>query len=521
METFTTIENIPNDSNFVSNALSYRNNENLDEYIAKVIEFQAKYKTPDEIKKFNKHLAEIIIVYTKDNEKIRNEMDEIDIVIKKQEALNDKLKQFIDGTYQCIKVNIKEPVDIKLPIDTFSDTDIQKMRDKSIITSEIYQTEIHWRQIMKKYPSNENKISFIKIMDDKISKNKEKMINNMNTIFRNNIVKNKVNHFRNVFYSTNEIVNKYNIDISMPALGETIIMQHVENVPTMEASIEAQMVASIEAPMAAPIVPTIVEQIEMMQQEIAKPITITPQLPIANVIPQPQLPIANIIPQLPVSKPIANVMMPLPLLSELLNEKKHLSNIAPIDIFLEQICRYGQRCAHINNPLRCGRNHIVIGTPCYSGEIFTNKINKGDVIPQEFCKDEIIWDKSRCHNIYCTYLHGAGRIRYLDNFKSKSSNETYNNIERKRKQEDDISYVDVNTKKPSISSEPSPKQNPLREENKYPGYIPYPSSYPPPAPSYPQPALSYPQPALSFPPSSPAFSSYYYLYPNNGFQNKQ
>jgi hypothetical protein len=256
-----------------------------------------------------------------------------------------------------------------------------------------------------------------------------------------------------------------------------------------------------------------------------------PQLPIAkpisNFMPQPQLPISNVMPQLQL--PIAN-------------EKKHLANISPIDIILEQTCRYGQRCSNINNPLRCGRNHIVIGTPCYSGEFFGNKINKGDVIPQEFCKDEIIWEKSRCHNIYCTYLHGSGRVRYLENFKSKSSNETYNNIERKRKQEDVSSNGDVNAKKvdldamldsyhkkQSISREPSPKQNPPREENKLTSYTPHiipPKQNPPreenKLTSY-TPYIPYSQayPPLP-PPPPPAFSSYYYpyLYPPNGFQKQ-
>jgi len=259
-----TIENIPNDSNFTSNAISaqsYVSNEDLEAYIAKIFKLQAKYKTPDEITIFKKHLNDLFIFYIKEKEKISNQMDQIFKTIKQKEEMKDTLQKIIDGTYECIKVTIKEPVEITVPINTFSDKDIHIMHNKGIITTEIFSSEVLLRHIIKKYQSNEDKISYINRLDDNILTNNQKIINYINKLFRINIIKHKINYIKNVLYNTNEIVTKYNLDIS--------IFQSIT------ATMEEPIVALMETPMDV-IAPTLVEKSEVSEIKTSIPPPMTP-----------------------------------------------------------------------------------------------------------------------------------------------------------------------------------------------------------------------------------------------------
>ncbi len=122
-----TINNIKYEPNAVSN-------EELDEYIAKINKFSSEYNTPEQISKYSKSMSDIYSACCNNIRNTYKKMDEIFDNTKNLQKLKEKIKQFIDGTYECIKINMNNPdFDITLPIDTFSDENMQKLFECSFL----------------------------------------------------------------------------------------------------------------------------------------------------------------------------------------------------------------------------------------------------------------------------------------------------------------------------------------------------------------------------------------------------
>ncbi len=536
-------DNIINDVNHANHAISAIDtvsDEDIDVFIANIFKLNAKFKTLEEIKKYNAHLTQLVNIYTREIEKnIRTNIDEIFNNIQKLEKLKDKIKQLIDGTFECIKINMNNPdFDITLPINTFSDENLKKLLDKGLITNDIYQEELEWRQINKDYQSNETKQIYIQELDKKISMNKEEIINNINKNFRINIIKQKIYIIRHIIFSNNNLVdyyNKYNIDSSYPPmfgnLFGKLFNQMSEPVQVSEPILVSEPVQVSEPILVSePIIvsePILVSEpvmdecpppqmLEQTQKRIPRPMT--PPLRVLNspkeikksMTPPPRVmeqPLENTPKE--IKKSITSSPVPYFVASDV--SLPASQNIAPTDLYLEKFCYYGKTCANIDDPSKCGFNHTVIGTPVHD-KYNSNKINKGDVIPREFCRNEKPWEgtNSRCHNINCTFVHCIGRVNFLRKNYKPNTNEP--EPERKRKR-DDYDTPEYNPPKSKASS-PEPVRNLHKTTAPLPVYEP-----PQPVRNPPLPMFNPPRPMYN--PPLPVYNPYYYnpYYNQNDLRN--
>jgi hypothetical protein len=444
-----TIDNILNNIKSDYNAI---NNEEFNEYIADMNAFNAKYKTSGEIKECSINLNSVYSIINSNFVKIREKIDEIFNSIKDLEKQKEKITKLIDGTYECIKVNMNNPdFDIKLPIDTFSDENIQKLFEKNIINHSVLQEEIKMRQIKKDYPTNETKLVYIKELDDKIVMNKQEILNNINIILRINFIKNKIQTIKQHMYINNQFIDickNYNIDI-YPKLNFQEIIQESGSEQNSKPCQELIEELVLNPDLVVDDIPPPPQMLEQNLNNIKKPMT--PPLNIKKSMTPPLNIKKPMTPPLNIKKPMTpppNIKKPMtpppnikkPMTPPPNSNMKELSvvpstnvNIAPEDIYLEKICRHGMQCNFINDPSKCGYNHIIIGKPI-PDKFSSNKINKGDVIPPDFCKSEKPWEKSniRCHNINCNLVHCTGRVSFLKKYYTPTTIE----YTRKRKHEE-------------------------------------------------------------------------------------
>jgi hypothetical protein len=336
---------------------------------------------------------------------IINKIDVFFNNITSNKIIGDKIKKYINGTFECIKINMKNPdFDITLPIDTFSDEKIQKLFEKGIISEKVFAEELQWRKIIKDYPTNEFKLAYIMELDYFISQDKQEINNNIKKLCSFNILKNNIMTVIRRINDNRQISllrKKYNI-------GETDEMAQAIHSTVVEASTVSEASTSTEGVLEQvqlPLTPVMTDMSLLVLPPMA--VDINTHVP-PPMTPPPMTPLPIILSQLFECK---SDEQPIKKLTLSINTNTEL-NIAPTDIFLEKTCMYGKQCTHINNPIRCGFNHIVIGEPIQPN-FSQNKIKKGSIIPKEFCKNEKLWNNQRCRNINCCYVHCVGRVNFV------------------------------------------------------------------------------------------------------------
>ncbi len=380
-------DNIPNCNSEVQQAINAVSDEELNAFNDNIALLLAKYETDENISKYMKELNQSMMNCGKEIIKITTKLDEIFNKIKQNKHIRDKIKLFIDGTFECIKINMNNPdFDITLPIDTFTDDKIHKLFEKGIISESIYNEETQWRKILKDYPTNDIKLAYIIELDYFISMDQEEINKHINTIRRINIVKNNIHAAKRIVNDTQVIMNytkKYNVDnIVQNQSQANEATNPIKEVTTEQMQPSLVAASDVKAPVDITLltVPPL-------------PVDIETHVPLP-VIPRPMTP-------------------PLP-------QTKSDNNIAPVDIFLERFCQYGKDCANATNPVRCGFNHTVIGEATKLNNSH-NKIKKGDVIPSEFCKFDKPWNNQRCRNINCCFVHCTGRVAFMMKYKKDKS----------------------------------------------------------------------------------------------------
>jgi hypothetical protein len=441
--TFETIDNISNDINFDSHAISFVSDEELNTYISNITELNAKFKTPDDIKALTTKFSSLLSKFLKKSEEIYANMDENFNNIKKYEKLKNNLKQLIDGTFECIKINMKNSdFDIILPINTLTDENIQKLFEKKIISNDVYQEEMQWRQINKDYPTNETKLLYIQELDSKIVINKQKMCDYISKINHINIIKYKIHNIRKLIFNNElilEILKKYNIDDSYPMDHiMKMIPKHIQENQEIVQEKTSDKVMDVISPQ---------QMLEPSNMDFPpEPEYISDSIPVLVSPPPSKVQTYKKLPTTPSTSPPPSKVQtykklpttpstsPPPL--EVQTYKKTSPstksvNIAPFDINLETICKYGLSCAYKDNPLRCGYNHNIIGkkNPNINSDD-SYVIKKNDIIPPEYCTNEKLWESTRCRSVYCTSVHCTGRVAFLIKYKE----------ERKRHSDIDIEF---------------------------------------------------------------------------------
>jgi hypothetical protein len=387
MATMNHNDNIPNIVSELEQVISAISDDEVHAFNQKIIQFIEKYKTEENINKYNKEMSQCLVACSKESTKYNNKMDEILKKMEDNKSLQDKLKLFINGTYECIKINMKNPdFDIKLPIDNFTDEEIHKLLEKGIITENICMEEINWRKIIKTYPTNDSKQAYIMELEYYISLGKKDINDNINTIRRINIVKNNVYKIKYII-NDSLMLFKYNKKYN---LNEIVITEN-----TVQSQVnDATDIKPIEMK------PEMTDNVDISTLSLPPlPIDIDTNITPSVNIPRPKTPP---LPQTNVKSEIKLQTM----------EQIIKTNIAIKDIFLEKFCQYGNKCIYINNPKRCGFNHTIIGEPVNTNSQL-NKIKKGDIIPSEFCKFDKPWNSQRCHNLNCCDVHCVGRVQYV------------------------------------------------------------------------------------------------------------
>ncbi len=361
-------DNIPNDVNELTNAISSITGDEILTYNELIRIVNDKIKTMPNNTDYLKKLTQIFTEYSNKISQIRSNMDKIYKDIQMKQNLKDKIRLYINGTFKCIDIDMKDPnFNINMPIDTFSDDKLTKLAELGFITKEIYQEELEWRKIIKEYPTIDSKNAYILELDYTISVAKQELDNNIDTIRRINIIKAKINQIKYIIVDNNifhKIFEKYNIDTNMS------LVPNVSTISDVEMQTEEQFSEQASRELTSP------PPVEFFTNESEK-------------------------------KPVEEKVDDL------------TSDIAPVNIYLERICKFGDNCSHKKNPLRCGYNHISIGN-CTNSP-YVNKINKGDVIPSELCKNEKPWDNIRCTDLKCFNVHCVGRVVYIINENKKNS----------------------------------------------------------------------------------------------------
>jgi hypothetical protein len=409
--TFETIDNISNDINFDSHATSFVSDDELNTYISNITELNAKFKTPDDIKALTTKFSNILSKFLKKSEEIYANMDENFNNIKKYEKLKNNLKQLIDGTFECIKINMKNSdFDIILPINTLTDENIQKLFEKKIISNDVYQEEMQWRQINKDYPTNETKLLYIQELDSKIVINKEKMCDYISKINHINIIKYKIHNIRKLIFNNElilEILKKYNIDDSYPSIDHIMKMipKHIQENQEMVQEKTSDKVMDVISPQ---------QMLEPSNMDFPpEPEYISKSSPVLVSPPPCEVQTYKKLPTTPSTSPP-------PLEVQTSSPSTKSITLAPFDINLETICKYGLSCAYKDNPLRCGYNHNIIGkkNPNITS-VDAYVIKKNDIIPPEYCTHEKPWESTRCRSINCTSVHCTGRVAFLIKYKDE------------------------------------------------------------------------------------------------------
>ncbi len=419
------IDNIPNDIKDLPHAVSILKEEEVEVYLANITIFFNKYTTDIEVSQFSQKMTDLLLEYNKHITHIRTKIDTIFGNIKNMEKLKDKLRQYIEGTFQCIKINMNNPdFEIILPIDTFSDDKLQKLFEKSIICEIILNEELEWRKILNEHSTIENKHKYIAELDNNISLAKQEIHKHINTIHRIYIIKNKINQIKRYkidFSILKDIYHKYEINMSDCYSSSFFDMEplNVDVAPIVDVPVVDVPVVDV-----APIVDV--------------PMVDVPMVDVAPIVDVPivDVPVVDV-PMVDVPVPtVPRAMTPPPALEYFMNEDKQLTEkivstlptkiitvtsmtkTAPVDIILERFCMHGNKCKHMNNPVPCGYNHTVIGIPI-SNRNSQNKIAKGTEIPKEFCKYEKPWERIRCPNINCTSVHSIGRVSFMLKYKTE------------------------------------------------------------------------------------------------------
>ena len=464
MASIDTIDNIPNSTNLLS--YSAVSDEQMKAYINVFTNFNDKFKSIDESEIYIKNISHIFLIYNQKISSIRTKMNEISNNIKMQEKLKDKIKQYIDGTYKCIKINMNKTslivseFEITMDIDSFSSENINKFYEKGAITKEECDEELEWRQIKNTYPTNESKFEYIQELNKKILMCKQDIIYYSNVILRTNISKIKLFKIEQLILinkSILDIYKEFNIDAFT-----NVFKSSTEEIPEL---MEDNATIAEDIPMPEPIeehttipMPKPIEEHTSIAKDIPMPELMEEHTSIAKDIPMPELmeEHTSIAKDISMPEPLTPLALftskRRPTAMSLMNltqepmkpkwmpttpsppppEVKPEVNIAPYDIILEKICNYGRKCSNINNPIKCGYNHAIIGTPDLD-KISVYKIKKGTIISTKLCKDDKPWInvQSRCHNINCTAVHCSGRVNFLMKFKNPRE---FDN-ERKRKRE--------------------------------------------------------------------------------------
>ncbi len=568
------VDNIHSCIKDLPNAVNTVNSEDIDSYIANIPSFKTKFTATSFtkfIKDINTHLQE----YTNQIKQIREQMDEIANNVKTREELKLKLEQYINGTYQYIQVNMKNPhFEIIKPINTFSETEIKKLFEMEIISETVYKEEIEWRKIIKDNPTDEAKKAYIVELDKIIASAKQELCKMHKKIICILIIKKKINIFKwslHDYSNISEIYYKFNIGdliissdvqeqisqgvmnqdevplpigIDVPVFSSVIqnaIPEVIQNViPEVIQNAIPEVIMSKDTTVQVPPIDVQVvkepvpEQIkETVQETVQEPVLETIQAEVVAPIDVPS--VSNTVQTI---KLPTNTHIKIQTLDSYANEisnpnKKiktehytdEVETVFPEDVILEVFCHHGKKCYNIDNTVPCGFNHVVIGTPM-PNRFSQNKMNKGDIIPPEFCKFERPWKQLRCWNINCKYVHIVGRVKYLNKYRDsnnkfekseehtellpqrtqnyKRQNEPLAKSERPSLPPQQHSQPSLPPSKPKQPSIPPPQQPSLPPPQQ-------PSLPPPQQPSLPPP-LPFSQPSLP-PPQPYYYQPYYYSSP--------
>jgi hypothetical protein len=318
-------------------------------------------------------LEQCIKEYNHEIDTIKDYMDKLKQTNKKLDNMKIQIIEYIEEQFNNITIMMIHP---KIPvcIDVFSNEQLKELLDLKIITIDIYENEIEWRKIKEEYPTFEDKLKYIQLIEEKMSINISKIKSHLDNIHRINMLKNKVELTKNsqkYYEEFNNLNNIYIYNFEQSELNE--LTKQLESAKPIEPTKPTEPVEQLE-----PTKPT--EPVEQLE-------------------------------------PIKPAELFLPLLTEKTlvesissdDEEYDDYKIAPDDVWLEDFCRYNNYCRNINEPTKCSFNHVEYNT--YPSRL----IKKGERLPPNLCEREAPWINKllRCRDLYCNKLHCGGRVKFI------------------------------------------------------------------------------------------------------------
>jgi hypothetical protein len=371
-------------------------------------EFLAKYPTEIKKKEYKDNMNHILKIYNteiENNDKIIQK--EIKPKINAKMQFKQQILQYIEGKYKSVEV-------INMPIDFFSNEQLETLFQKGNITETVFKNETDWRKFKTDYPTLENKLEYIKKIDEEIAELKNDIKQNIDKSHSINLMKEKVKmkkHLAIYYEEYDNMYKKYILDEKQYSTEEQKPVVMMENEPPVVMMKNEPPVVEKSSSTARPTALDFIDSYRDAHRDTHRDAHNDAHRDIGE--------------SHSVLRSYSNSPSP-----SLVNSKVKYCGEPYPTILLEHFCHYGFNCINYNNPLKCSYNH--------SEHYFENAINKGEYIPANVCIYEKPWLNARCKNIHCTFWHFAGRVNYIKKYIEHNPDILETREKRKCKDEDDI-----------------------------------------------------------------------------------
>jgi hypothetical protein len=344
-------------------------------------------------------------------------MVNIDKLIYKNIAWQVTVINYMKGEIEDVMITIRTNPDIILPISIIPENELNNLHNHKIISDILLHDELEKRKFLKTFPTDEDKHSLIEQLTTSITSLKEELKTLLKEyhlyLMKIHMVKNKINQcdYYSKYYL---IINQYNTSENNNTKSAVESDKSVSNVSAAPSasSVSAAPIASAASSASAALGAPSVSVSSVYTASSA------PSASVSNASAAPSAPVSSVSVK---SNSVTHDkhiigdsgkrMISYHITSNMQEKKSKLSlsndkRIAPINIKLENMCKYGYNCYNKYNPLRCGHNHHNIGN-------IDNIIEIGTQIPDRLCPKERPWENVRCCDTKCNLEHCLGRVPYI------------------------------------------------------------------------------------------------------------
>ncbi len=181
--------------------------EEFNKSIEDMTTYLTTYSSKEAKDAINERLTKSIFTCNTKIQSLIESINKLQVLVNSNKKLKDQIQSYINGTFININVVINTEMNLSVNIDVLSDENLSKLSQNNMIDFDIYNNEKIWRNIMKDYPTNEDKNKYVLLLCTNIKLYEEEINIHINNIHIIEMIKLQIYDLKNQYRLYNMIDN--------------------------------------------------------------------------------------------------------------------------------------------------------------------------------------------------------------------------------------------------------------------------------------------------------------------------